>query len=135
MNVPEVLLVYDGECPVCNACSQVVRVKNTVGLLRIVDARQDSEIMGEISNNGIDMDQGMVLKMNGQLYHGADAMHALALIGTQSGLFNRINYWVFRSKRASRVLYPVLRFFRNLLLKLLGRRRINNLQLPGDDRF
>lgn len=135
MNEPEVLLVYDGDCPVCNACSQVVQVKNTVGNLRIVDAREDSEIVSEISANGIDMDQGMVLKMNGQLYHGADAMHALALIGTQSGLFNRISYWVFRSKRVSRVLYPVLRFFRNLLLKLLGRRRINNLQLPGDDRF
>jgi hypothetical protein len=50
-------------------------------------------------------------------------------------VFNRLTYWSFRSRRASRVLYPVLRAGRNLVLKLLGRTRINNLGLPGRDRF
>lgn len=42
---------------------------------------------------------------------------------------------MFRSRRVSKVLYPLLRFLRNLLLKLLGKTRINNLNQPGRDRF
>jgi len=131
----EILLVYDGECPACNAYCQVVRIRESVGDLRIVDARENSGFMDEITCQGHDIDQGMVLKMGGQLYYGADAMHALALIGSRSGIFNRLNYWIFKSKTASAILYPVLRFFRNLLLKLLRKTKINNLKIGDNDKF
>jgi hypothetical protein len=101
----------------------------------MVDARENSDVLNEITTHGLDIDQGMVLKMGSQLYYGSDAIHALALIGSRSGLFNRINYWIFRSKAVSRFLYPVLRFFRNLLLKFLGRTKINNLGVQGNDKF
>ncbi len=131
----EVLLVYDRECPVCNAYCQVVRIRESVGQLRIVDARADSAVMDEITTAGLDIDQGMVLKMGERLYYGSDAIHALALVGTRFGVFNRLNYWAFRSQRVSRVLYPVLRAFRNLLLKLMGKTKINNLHKEGNERF
>lgn len=134
MSREEILLVYDRECPACNAYCQVVRIRESVGDLRIVDAREYSEVMDEITSQGHDLDQGMVLKMGGQLYYGADAMHALALIGSRSGIFNRLNYWIFRSKTASAILYPVLRFFRNLLLKVLGKTKINNLEIGDNDK-
>ena len=76
-----------------------------------------------------------LLKVGGRLYYGADAIHALSLMGTGSDAFNRVSYWAFRSQRVARVLYPALRLCRNLLLKLLGRTRINNLGRPGRDRF
>ena len=135
MKHEEILLVYDRECPACNAYCQIVKIRESVGDLRIVDARENSEIMDEITSRGLDIDQGMVLKMGGQLYYGADAIHALALIGSRSGVFNRINYWIFKSKTASSILYPLLRFFRNLLLKILGKTKINNLNVTGNDKF
>ena len=91
--------------------------------------------MKEITTQGLDIDQGMVLKMGGRLYYGSDAIHALALISSCSGVFDRLNYWIFKSKTLSHILYPVLCFFRNLLLKLLGRTKINNLGLKDNDRF
>ena len=135
MKREEILLVYDRECPACNAYCQLVRIRDSVGDLRIVDARENSEVMAEITDRGLDIDQGMVLKMGERLYYGADAIHALPLIGSRSGLFNRINYWMFKSKTASSILYPVLRLFRNLLLKLLGKSKINNLNIEGNDQF
>ena len=135
MKREEILLVYDRECPACNAYCQLVHIRRSVGDLRIVDARENSEVMEEITAQGLDIDQGMVLKMGGQLYYGADAINALALIGSRSGIFNRINYWMFKSKTASSILYPVLRFFRNLLLKILGKSKINNLNTEDNDRF
>ncbi|MDO3388240.1 DCC1-like thiol-disulfide oxidoreductase family protein [Gilvimarinus sp. SDUM040013] len=108
MSHEEVLLVYGRECPTCNAYCQIVRIRETVGDLRIVDARESSEVLNEITSQGLNIDQGMVLKMRGKLYYGSDAIHALALIGSRSGVFNRINYWMFRSKTVSSILYPAL---------------------------
>ncbi len=135
MKREELLLVYDRECPACNAYCQVVRIRESVGELRIVDARENSEVMNEITSQGLDIDQGMVLKMGNQLYYGSDAVHTLALMGSRSGIFNRINYWIFKSKTISSILYPVLRFFRNFLLKILGKTKINNLEIDGNDKF
>ena len=135
MHREEILLVYDKECPACNSYCQILRIREDVGDLRIVDARENSEVLKEITSKELDIDQGMVLKMGGELYYGSDAIHALALIGSRSGIFNRFNYWMFKSKTTSRLLYPVLRFCRNILLKLLGKTKINNLEIPGNDKF
>ncbi len=132
---PEILLVYDRECPACNNYCRVVRIKESIGELKIINARESSQVLDEITEMGLDIDQGMVLKMGDELYYGSDAIHALALISSRSGIFNRINYWLFLSKRMSRILYPILRACRNLLLKLLRRTKINNLKLSDNDRF
>ena len=135
MNRPEILLVYDKECPACNTYCQIIRIRETVGNLKIIDARRNSRVLDEITKSGLDIDQGMVLKIESQLYYGSDAIHALALISSRSGLFNRINYWIFKSKSISSWLYPVLRLFRNLLLKMLRKTKINNLGKPDNEKF
>lgn len=126
MNKEEILLIYDKDCPACDNYCQVVRIQESIGELKIINARENSEVLKEISQLGLDIDQGMVLKMGGVIYYGADAIHALALISSRSGVFNKLNYWLFKSRRVSAVLYPVLRFLRNLLLKVLGKTKINN---------
>ena len=131
----EILLVYDGECPACSAYCQVVRIRESVGDLKIVDAREHSDVLNEITSEGLDIDQGMVLKMGDQLYYGSDAINALALIGSRSGFLNRLNYWMFKSKTAAKILYPVMRACRNLLLKILRKSKINNLGLDNNKHF
>jgi predicted DCC family thiol-disulfide oxidoreductase YuxK len=135
MNKEEILLVYDKDCPACDNYCQVVRIRESIGELKIINARENSEILEEITQLGLDIDQGMVLKMGGVIYYGADAIHALALISSRSGVFNKMNYWLFKSRRVSAVLYPLLRSFRNLLLKMLGKTKINNLNSTGNDHF
>ena len=122
-----VTLVYDGECPACRNYVRVVRVRDAVGDFRLLDARDGGPLVEEITAAGLDLDEGMVLKIGGRLHHGEDAVHALALIGSPSGVLNRLNHRLFRSRRTSAALYPVLRAGRGLLLRLLGKRRIDNL--------
>ena len=131
----EVLLVYDEQCPMCDAYCRMVRLRESVGTLKLVDARAGGAPMDEITRRGLDIDQGMVLVVDDVMYYGADAICALSLMSGGSGLFNRLNHWVFRSRTRSRVLYPLVRDMRNLVLKALRRSRINNLQLQGNDRF
>lgn len=56
-------LVYDHDCPVCRTYCKYVRIRDTVRRLRLVDARQPGALMDEITAAGLDIDQGMVLRL------------------------------------------------------------------------
>jgi hypothetical protein len=91
--------------------------------------------MKEITEAGLDIDQGMVVKMGGRLYYGSDAIHILALLSSRSNLFNKLTHYVFRSHTLSPILYTGLRVCRNLLLRFMGKTKINNLGIERNDRF
>lgn len=118
-------LVYDGDCPFCSRYVRYLRLRQAAGPVRLVNAREGGPLVDELLRAGLDLDEGMVLKLGGRYYHGADCIHALALLSSGSGLFNRINAKVFRSPQLSRVLYPVLRAGRNMTLRFLGRAKMN----------
>lgn len=133
MGKDEVWLVYDGECPVCTTYCKYIRVRQAVGQLHLVDARQPSELMDEITAAGLDIDQGMVVKFKNAIYYGSDAIHMITLLSSPSGVFNRLNYYVFSTRLGARVVYPIGKAFRTLLLKMLGIKYIENLKArPAD---
>ena len=131
----DILLVYDKQCPACDYYCNLVRIREAAGRLVLIDARDGGPIMEEVTAAGLDIDQGMVVKVGGTLYYGSDAIHVLSLMGTNSGFFNRLTHWSFKYRPVARVLYPVLRACRNLLLKILGKTKINNLGVSGNDQF
>ena len=131
----QLLLIYDKDCPACHAYCQLVRIRQSVGELKLVNAREDNALIQLITAQGLDIDQGMVLIMGNSLYYGSDAIHMLSLISSRSGWFNRLNYHLFKSLWLARILYPLLRACRNVLLKVLGKRKINNLGVSDNDRF
>lgn len=120
-----VVVVYDGECPVCSAYVRYVRIKESVGGLSLYNARDGGEWIERIKQAGLNLDEGMVLIYAGRMYHGVDCIHMLALLSTRSGAFNRINAALFSRPKVAAFAYPILRAGRNLLLKLLNRSRLN----------
>ncbi len=126
-------LIYDGECPFCSAYVRLVQLRDTIGDLHLVNARDGGPLVDEIMAANLDLDEGMVLKWNGRLYHGADCIHMVAMMSTPSTLFNRLNRIVFRSPALSRFLYPIMRAGRNAALRLLGRRKLH-LTEPSSSR-
>nr|WP_010131317.1 DCC1-like thiol-disulfide oxidoreductase family protein [Microbulbifer agarilyticus] len=131
----EILLLYDQQCPMCDYYCNLVHIREDLGNLKLIDARADSALLSEVTQRGLDIDQGMVLKVGHQLYYGSDAIHVLSLLGSRSGFFNRMNFTIFRSKKVAHFVYPVLRSVRNLILKIMGRTKINNLGQSNNDRF
>ncbi len=134
-NSRDIDLVYDKECPVCDYYCKRIDVQQSAGILRRINARDDSEIMDEITARGIDVDEGMVVRVGGRLHYGADAIHELALLSSRKGFVNAMSRLMFSSRRTSRTLYPIFKFMRNMLLKILGRTRINNLQQADNEHF
>ncbi len=123
----KIYLVYDEECPLCDHYCRMVNIRKSVGELVLINAREDSLQMKQISDRGLDIDQGMVLIIDEAYYYASEAINVLALISSNNGLFNKFNQWCFKSKRLSRITYPLLRSFRNLLLKIMGKTKIDNL--------
>jgi predicted DCC family thiol-disulfide oxidoreductase YuxK len=131
----DIFLIYDKQCPACDFYCNLVRIRESVGRLVLIDAREPSELMDEITAAGLDIDQGMVLTVGSTLHYGSDAIHVLSLMSTRSGVFNRLSYWCFHSERVSAFLYPIFRAWRNLLLKALRKNKINNLDIADNDSF
>ncbi|MEM7363574.1 MAG: DCC1-like thiol-disulfide oxidoreductase family protein [Pseudomonadota bacterium] len=127
-------IVYDKQCPVCDQYCLLAE-KHTPQEVTLIDARQSSELMNEITRRGLDIDDGMVVEVDGVLHYGADAIHALALLSPRSGVFNFVNRVMFQNAKVARFMYPLLRSCRNVLLKILGISRINNLRHPNNRRF
>lgn len=127
MRQNRVWLVYDGECPICRPMANALKIRAAVGELILVNARNPHPIMQEIKKAGLNIDDGMVVKIDNVLYHGAEAQHVLAMIGTSQDWFNRLNVWLFSSKIIARVIYPVMRSMRLAVFKIKGISRINNL--------
>ena len=59
MTEKEVLIVYDKQCPACDYYCNLVRIRESVGDLILVDARDGGPLMDEITASGLDIDQGM----------------------------------------------------------------------------
>ncbi len=76
-------VVYDKECPICDFYCRRIDVRESVGELMRIDARDDSEIMNEITSLGLDIDEGMVVRVGDELHYGADAIHELANLSSE----------------------------------------------------
>lgn len=122
--------VYDGACPICQTGACYYRPRPSAGRLHVVDGRTEKEhpVVKEIKEAGLDLDEGMVIKYRGRLYHGRKALHLMATLGEDMSFFNKVNNRLFRSAWRTDILYPYLKAARNLALKVKGIGKIRNLQ-------
>ncbi|VWX50477.1 DCC1-like thiol-disulfide oxidoreductase family protein [Novosphingobium sp. 9U] len=118
-------VLYDGECPFCSAYVRFMKLKQSVGPVRLLDARDGGNEVEDVVKRGFDLNEGMIFHYSGVYYHGADALTMLALLSGNSSVFNRVNATLFRSPRVAQIAYPFLRAGRNTVLKLLGKKQLD----------
>ena len=114
-------IIYDGECPFCSRYVKLMRLEETIGDIRLIDARKNPPELNLLKEKNLDINSGMAIFFNGQLYFGADCINRLALLSSPIGLVNKLNYYIFKTPLISRILYPVLRISRNIVIHLLGK--------------
>lgn len=123
-----IAIIYDGQCPFCSSYVRLLRLRETVGPVRLIDARSADPQVVAARAEGLDLDRGMIVRLGDATYHGDRALHVLALLSTGGGAFNGLMRRVFGSARAARLAYPLLAAGRRATLRALGRVRIG----PGD---
>jgi predicted DCC family thiol-disulfide oxidoreductase YuxK len=126
----ETSIVYDGECPFCSRYVSLLRIRDAIGPVALVDARNGGPVVAELRSLGYNLDAGMVLTLNGEIYYAADCIHRLALLSSGATWFNRMNALVFSNPTLSRGWYPILRAGRRAALWLLGRELLGDAQKP-----
>ena len=99
-----IFVVYDGECPFCSRYVAMLRLREAAGYVELIDARSSHPMVDEVVSYGFDLDDGMVAKIGDAYYAGADCVNVLSLLSTRTNGFNRLNYWMFRSRAFSRLL-------------------------------
>jgi predicted DCC family thiol-disulfide oxidoreductase YuxK len=118
---PTLAVIYDGDCPFCTTYVRHLRLRDAYGEVVLVNARDGGPFVDVAVGAGVDLDEGMALVIGDRVVHGADCVHQLALMSTRVGWFNRACAVVFSRPRLSRMLYPVIRLARNLVLRARGR--------------
>jgi predicted DCC family thiol-disulfide oxidoreductase YuxK len=123
-------IVYDGSCPFCSQYVKLLRLRESIGPVTLVNAREKHTVVDYVKDQGVDLNNEMALVINGRVYAGADCIHALALMSTNAGAFNALMAKLFASRTVASALYPIMRFGRNLTLRILGRKLIST-NSPG----
>ena len=115
-------LLYDGECPACSAYVAMSDLRRFYPGLRVMSARDEPALVAELRAKGCEINEGMVLRLDGALHFGADATHAISVLGqTSPSRWRRAALAGIGSAPWARRLYPWLTRARLLLLRLLGR--------------
>ena len=118
-------LLYDGDCPFCSNYITRLRLQESSNV-RLIDARNVSHELRLAHSLGYRIDEGMLLNLDDNLYHGSECISRLSLLVTSSSTFNRWNRRIFASPRRSALLYPLLRLGRNLMVRVMGRGLLND---------
>ena len=132
-----VWFIYDGDCPICTRAADALRIKQKFGALSTLNAREndDHPLVEEISRQGLDLDEGMVIYHDGDLHHGKDALRFMAKHGRpENGLMAACKS-LFWSAGLARLMYPWMKGCRNWLLKRKNAGRIDNLNLKDEPIF
>lgn len=114
-------IVYDGECPFCSRYVTMTRLRDSVGIVELINARTDHELVQDIKARGIDLNEGMLARYRGEEYYGADCVHFLSMLSSRSGAVNSMVSFLFRNRGVAKLAYPFLRSGRNLTLRILRR--------------
>ena len=81
-----------------------------------------------VTQEGFDIDEGMVLYIDDNLYYGYEAMHEIATLSQEQGWLLWINRYVFNSQKKSKFFYSIGKAIRNMVFRVLDIEDIHNLK-------
>ena len=125
------LIIYDGDCIFCQNYARLVRLRDTVGKVEMLNARANDPRVERFWRQGYDLNEGMLFVYRGEVYHGSDAVFVLAGLSSSTSWFNRFNRAIFSNRTVSTVLFPLLKLGRRITLLARGRGLISEPSLEN----
>lgn len=117
----DAFLIYDGECPFCSFYARKSEFETQTGrTLTLIDANRAPELLAELRQEGCDIEEGMILVLDGRRYQGAAAMTALEAMTNGTGWFGRSSKWFASNPKRVRAFYPWFRRLRRAALWVRG---------------
>lgn len=127
-----VTIIYDGECPLCSHYITRLRLIEKYGAVELVDAREPSPGVLAWWAQGYNIDEGMIVVVDGAVHYGAAAAMMLARLSANDTPFDRIYHWTMSHPLMARLAYPLLKACRRIALHAMGRKGLHNPARPQD---
>ena len=128
-----VTIIYDGECPLCSHYITRLRLIEKFGAVELVDAREASEAVRSWWAQGYDIDEGMIVVVDGAVHYGAEAALMLARLSSNDTLTGKLYHWTLSHPPVARLAYPLMKACRRIALRINGRKGLANPMLPSKD--
>ncbi len=117
----DTMILYDGDCVYCSHYAALIKLRQNVGPVALLNLREQAGIVTLLRGHGIEPNRGMVFVYQDRVHYGEDALQILAIHSETSGILGLANRSLFRYRWVSRVLYPVLKLGRRLTLIVRGK--------------
>ena len=125
MSRDEVTIVYDGDCPFCSDFVALQRLQKRGYKVHLIDARDsDNELVEKLSAD-YNLDDGMIVVLNGCVFHGASAARFIASSYANSNVRALIYRLVLKTERIAGLCYPFLVLLRKGYFRIAGKKLIN----------
>ncbi|HJT50680.1 MAG TPA: hypothetical protein VJ734_01920, partial [Nitrosospira sp.] len=102
-------------------------VRKKMGEMELINACERPDLVQELRARGMEINEGMVVIWQKHHYYGADSMHLLSILGSDTRIFGVLNRILFHNRNVATKVYPLLATGRRLVLSLLRRKLIPHL--------
>ncbi|MBP9721866.1 MAG: DUF393 domain-containing protein [Gammaproteobacteria bacterium] len=123
-------LIYDGDCPFCTKFVEFMEIKKAMPELKLLNAREENSLVQDLYQAGYNINTGMVLIYQEQLYYKEECVHKLTKIIKKNNFFNKLINIFFNNIFIAKICYPILRAGRRLWLLI---RRIPLINIKNTD--
>jgi predicted DCC family thiol-disulfide oxidoreductase YuxK len=114
------VVVYDGDCPFCRNFVSLMRLRETIGSVSLVNARDGGAAVDRLLAERYDLNEGMAVIFGGKVYYGDDAVTFVVSMTEAPSFLAKAIAVVLRDRKRAEFLYPMLKAGRRLTLRLLG---------------
>ncbi len=116
-------IYYDGDCPFCTQFVLLSKLKKEYEV-SINNLRNNPDKVKEFKEKLYDVNEGMVVIFDNEVYFGHEAVHLMTKLSDKNYFLSKIYNIFFSNLAFTKFLYPIMRFFRNITLRILGRKKI-----------
>jgi predicted DCC family thiol-disulfide oxidoreductase YuxK len=123
-NPSGLIIVYDGECIFCDNYIKLQSLRKSVGIVTLLDARSNPDIVATLHALNMDINQGMAALYKGEWHFGSECMTLLSTLSRGDTILGKIWRVLFSNSKVSAHLYPYFKAIRNFILKLQRKKKI-----------
>jgi len=113
-------LYYDDECPFCKKYSKYIELRKKFDI-KIINARDSINEIKNFRTKGFDINDGMIIELDDNIYQGADAAKVLDGCTLKDNFLDNFFSFFIRVPGFKGIIYPSILFIRMIILKISGK--------------
>ncbi|MFV7790544.1 DCC1-like thiol-disulfide oxidoreductase family protein [Aliarcobacter lanthieri] len=116
----QISLYYDDECPFCKEYSKYIELRKKYDV-QVLNARDSIETIKTFREKGFDINYGMIVELDGDIYQGASAAKLLDKCISKDKFIDKVISFFVKLPGFKQVIYPLVLVVRRIVLKVSGK--------------